>query len=134
MRIMLLFVFLTAIGALGCEEEPLCYDQTNHLDYTVKYQVTGTASAVDLTIENSDGGTSQFSDKPTPWAYSFTSKFDTWVYCSAQNQGETGSVTVTIYVDDVQFKRSTSEGAYVIATASGSIDGDMYAEIEEVCD
>ena len=87
----------------------------------VKYEVTGTALTVDLTIENEDGGTSQFSDKPLPWTYSFTGASGDFVYVSAQNQGDTGSVTATIYIDGEEYKTSTSSGAYVIATASGSI-------------
>ena len=130
-------LLLIAVLLLACEnptkDEPYCYDGTNYLNYTVKYQVTGTAATVDLTIENADGGTSQYSDKPVPWTHTFTSKGDTWVYCSAQNQGNTGSVTVTIYVNEAKFKQSTSEGAYVIASASGSIDGDLYSEIVEIC-
>lgn len=87
----------------------------------VKYKVTGTADTVDVTYENSDGGTSQESDVSVPWSYSFTGEPGDFVYISAQNQGQTGTVTVTIYTDGDVFKTSTSEGAYVIATASGSL-------------
>ena len=87
----------------------------------VEYRVTGTALTVDLTIENEDGGTSQYSDQSLPWSYSYTGRTDNFVYVSAQNQGATGTVTATIYIDGDVFKTSTSSGAYVIATASGSI-------------
>lgn len=87
----------------------------------VKYKVTGTADTVDVTYENADGGTSQESDVDVPWSYSFTGEPGDFVYISAQNQGQTGTVTVTIYTDGDVFKTSTSEGAYVIATASGSL-------------
>ena len=89
----------------------------------VKYKVTCTATPnlVDITIENEDGGTSQFADVATPWAYEFESTKDAFVYVSAQNQQNNGSVTVTIYINGDVFKTSTSTGAYVIATASGSI-------------
>jgi hypothetical protein len=87
----------------------------------VEYRVTGTALTVDLTIENSNGGTSQYSDEPLPWSYSYTGRSDDFVYVSAQNQGDTGTVTATIYIDGDVYKTSTSSGAYVIATASGSI-------------
>lgn len=87
----------------------------------VKYKVTGTAATVDVTYENSSGGVSQESDVEVPWSYSFTGDPGDFVYISAQNQGQTGTVTVTIYRDGDVFKTSTSEGAYVIATASGTL-------------
>lgn len=87
----------------------------------VKYKVTGTAATVDVTIENEDGGCSQFSDVSVPWTYSFEREEGEFVYVSAQNCGNSGSVTVTIYKDGDTFKTSTSSGAYVIATASGTL-------------
>lgn len=87
----------------------------------VKYEVTGTANTVDVTYENEDGGTSQESDVSVPWSYTFDGEPGDFVYISAQNQGESGSVTVTIYTDGDEFKSSTSEGSYVIATASGTL-------------
>ena len=128
---------LLIIFALSCTDslsDPFCYDERISESYTVKYEVTGSANSVSLTIENSDGGTSQFSDKPLPWTYSFTSKYDTWIYCSAQNQGDAGTVIVKLYVNNEVFKQSTSEGAYVIATASGTINGDNYSNTVEHCE
>lgn len=87
----------------------------------VEYRVTGSAETVDITISNEGGGTSQFSDQPVPWSYEFEGEEDDFVYVSAQNNGETGSVAVTIYTDGDRFKTSTSSGAYVIASASGSL-------------
>jgi len=87
----------------------------------VEYRVTGSAQTVDITISNEGGGTSQFADQPVPWSYEFEGEEDDFVYVSAQNQGETGTVTATIYKDGKKFKNSTSSGAYVIATASGSL-------------
>jgi len=98
---------------LGCELFDTSID--------VEYKVTGTASRVDVTYENEDGGTSQEGNVSVPWTYSFTGDPGDFVYISAQNQGQSGSVTVTIYTDGDNFKTSTSSGAYVIATASGSL-------------
>ena len=89
--------------------------------YNGKYQVTGTANTVFVTYENQSGGISQESDVSIPWSYSFQKKEGEFVYISAQNEGANGSVTVTIYRDGYVFKTSTSEGAYVIATASGTL-------------
>jgi hypothetical protein len=90
-------------------------------EYSMEYSVTGTASSVDITYVNEDGGTSQISDATVPWSYSFTGIEDNFVYISAQNNGKTGTVTVTIYKSGKKFKSGTSTGAYVIASASGSI-------------
>jgi len=92
--------------------------------HTVKYRVSGTAQSVDVTYENSDGGTSQegpIGIQPIAWMYTFSATSGTWVYISAQNQGESGSVIVDIIKDGETFKHSRSEGAYVIATCSGTI-------------
>lgn len=93
---------------------------------SIKYEVTGTASSVDLTIENKGGGTSQFSNVSLPWKYEFTKQkndeYDfVFLYVSAQNNGSFGTVTSTIYVDGDSWKSSTSSGSYVVATASGSL-------------
>ena len=89
-------------------------------DYTVQYKITGSASLVDVTLNNSTGGTEQYDNVPVPKIYSYKYFEDWFLYISAQNQGQTGTVTVSIYYKDNLFKTSTSSGAYVIATASGS--------------
>lgn len=89
-------------------------------NYTVEYKITGTANRVDVTLNNSTGGTEQYSDVPIPKSYKYKQFSDWFLYISAQNQGQTGTVTVSIYYKDNLFKTSTSSGAYVIATASGS--------------
>ena len=98
-----------------------CESLTEPKEKDIKYEITGTAEKVDITIENSEGGTSQYSDKGLPWTYTFSAPKGTWVYCSAQNCGRSGSVQVTIYINGKYFKSSYSQGAYVIATASGDI-------------
>ena len=86
-----------------------------------EYKVTGSANTVDVTYSNESEGTSQESNVSIPWTYSFDGEEGQFVYISAQNQGETGSVTVTIYRNGKKIETSTSNGAYVIATASGSL-------------
>jgi hypothetical protein len=89
---------------------------------SVIYKIEGTANTVDVTLNNPTGGTEQYSNVAVPVQYSYDSFSDNFVYISAQNNGETGTVTVSIYVNNNLFKTSTSSGAYVIATASGSIE------------
>ena len=86
----------------------------------VIYEVNGTADKVDVTLHNATGGTEQHSSVSVPIRYPFGRFSDTFLYISAQNQGEYGTVRVSIYVDGEIFKTSSSSGAYVIATASGS--------------
>lgn len=89
--------------------------------HDVRYEVTGSAQSVDLTYTNDTGGTSQQSAVPLPWSYSFKGDTLAFVDVSAQNTGETGTVIATIYRDGEMWKTSTSEGAYVIASASGAL-------------
>ena len=86
-----------------------------------EYKVTGSANRVDVTYSNKSGGTSQESNVSTPWTHSFKGENEQFVYISAQNQGESGNVTVSIYRNGKKIETSTSNGAYVIATASGSL-------------
>jgi len=44
-----------------------------------------------------------------------------FVYISAQNQLEEGTVKVEILIDEELFRSSSQTGAYVIATARGSV-------------
>ncbi len=86
----------------------------------VEYKITGTASQVDVTLNNATGGTEQYDNVSVPHTYRFDTFSDWFLYISAQNQGEYGSVTVTIYLNGGVVNTATSEGAYVIATASYS--------------
>ena len=87
---------------------------------SVKYEVTGTATTVSITLSNSTEDTEQIASAKLPWSRPFTGKKGGFLYVSAQNQGSTGSVTARIIVNGSEFKTATSNGAYVIATASGS--------------
>jgi hypothetical protein len=82
--------------------------------------ITGTASSVSVTLSNPTGGTEQYIDVYLPCTYSYSSFPANWLYISAENNGESGTVTVTIYVKGYLYKTSTSSGAYTIATASGT--------------
>jgi len=87
--------------------------------YKVIYKITGTASRASLTYNNEQGGTEQ-TEVAIPWEKQFTVKRGEFLYISAQNEGETGSVTCEIWVDGKKWKSSTSSGAYVIASCDGS--------------
>jgi hypothetical protein len=97
----------------------VCVVSTTPSKATVKYEVTGSAKTVDVTINNATGGTEQFSDVSVPWTHTISNYTYSYVSILAQNKGATGSVTVNIYVNGDLFKTSTSTGAYVIAQAGG---------------
>jgi hypothetical protein len=106
----------------GCGDRSLGLPVT----YTIKYEVTGTANSVSITMNNAGDNTEQLSNVPVPWEKTFSVelKKDSYyfAYVSAQNNGSSGSVIARIYKDEKLFKEATSSGAYVIATASGSVD------------
>lgn len=114
----------------GCNEQHSSNEETSNdnndvyvpLSRIVTYKVTGSAESVSITYTNYDGGTSQYSLVYLPWDITFYSmKSGDFVYISAQNNGEYGSVKAEIYVDGALFKTSSSYGAYVIASSSGII-------------
>jgi hypothetical protein len=88
----------------------------------VEYEVTGSARAVSLTYENASGGTEQIDGVTLPWRLTLEARTGQFLYISAQNKGESGDVTVTIYRNESPVKSSTSKGAYSIASASFRVD------------
>jgi hypothetical protein len=97
---------------------------------TVAYDVTGTATGVSLTYTNGAGQTEQASDKALPltskdtgepFALLFEMRPGDFAYLSAQNTGDSGSVTCRILIDGKNFREATSDGAYVIASCHGSV-------------
>lgn len=96
----------------------------------VVYEVDGSATKIDITMETSTGNTSQQSGLSVP----LTSRGESepglqvgtfscgdFAYISAQNQGESGSLTCRIRSDGVVIEEATSNGAYVIVTCSGEV-------------
>lgn len=79
-----------------------------------------TCSNCDITYENKGGNTEQRTVTGS-WDYDFEAESGQFVYISAQNNNDNGTVSVRINVDGKSFKDGSSSGAYVIATASGSV-------------
>jgi hypothetical protein len=103
-----LFLLVLLLTSCSKEEESKYY-----------YEVTGTGSSFDVTIEGAPSGTAQFSDVHSGWRYSWTQTGTRWLYISAQNTGSSGSVTVKIVCNNNLKAKQTSNGAYVIASVSG---------------
>ncbi len=118
--IIFVILFLTS-----CDLSNQSSSSSKASSYLIKYEVVGSGqcTAASLTYENSSDGTSQISASALPWTYSFTvNDISQFLYISAQNNFDSGSVTTRIYVNGSVKKESTSTGAYVIATCSGSIE------------
>lgn len=114
MRRVLWIVLILILAALACgDTEP-------PPTYRVTYEVTGSASSVSVTLENDQGGTEQ-GEYALPFKETFTMERGDFAYISAQNQGESGSVTCRILIDGEEWRESTSEGAYVIASCDGTV-------------
>ena len=88
----------------------------------VIYRLSGTASRVSITMQNSQGNTEQASDLANNHEI-IAGRFPIgeFVYISVQNKGESGSVECAILADGVVISTATSTGAYVIATCSDSV-------------
>jgi hypothetical protein len=91
--------------------------------YSVKYEITGSTSSVSVTYQNAQGGSEQ-GDYKVPFNKSFSMSAGDFAYISAQNNNDKGDVTCKIFVNGNEWKESTSSGAYVIATCSGSVGYD----------
>lgn len=109
-----LFILLT-IFFVSCLTSP---EENKTRD--VKFEVKGTTPEVSVTIGMGDK-TEQYANVYTPWTKKVQMQKDEFVYLSAQNEREGGTVRVIIWVDGKIFKEASSSGSYVIATVSGTI-------------
>lgn len=111
-----LLMLLVAYFVGARRSEPVGAARTSDLA-AVRYVVSGSAGRASLTYTNSQGGTSQ-EKVSLPWSIEYSMRPRDFMYISAQNERESGSVTVEIWVGGVRKKASTSSGAFVIASAS----------------
>lgn len=66
---------LKVLGLLSCMVPLLltsCEIELNEKTYKVKYEVTGSADMVDITMSNAGGDTEQLDNVTLPWSKSFT--------------------------------------------------------------
>ena len=85
--------------------------------YTVTYSVSGTATGAQLTYSNEQGGTAQ-EVVTLPWRRVFVAAKGDFLYLSAQSNAAAASVTTQVFVGTALFRSTTSNGDFVIATAS----------------
>jgi hypothetical protein len=86
----------------------------------VEYTIDGSARIVGATYRNATGGTEQ-NDAALPANMSFYATAGSFVYLSAQNKSDNGTVHVAISIDGRLLQQASSSTQYGIATASGSI-------------
>lgn len=88
----------------------------------VSARLSGTARSLSLTIDNGSGNMSQGTNKANNQTVDLGQlRRGTFVYISAQNEGDTGTVRCEILVDGVVVEEAESSGAYVIASCSGEV-------------
>lgn len=109
-----------AIGSMGSGGDTKPRATSKPTTYRVSYTITGSAESVSVTYQNAQGNTEQGSYK-LPFKKNFTMEYGQFAYISAQNNGRTGSVICTIYVNDAIWQTATSKGAFVIADCSGLV-------------
>ncbi len=105
-----------------------CISGEPYYPYDVKYEVLTGGCTASVTYEAASGSVQQ-ETVDNEWTYEFNAAPDAFLYISAQNDCDSGGVQVSIYKnaaflrpapDYELYKTATSNGAYVIATASGT--------------
>lgn len=111
------------------EDPAASADRRHRLAFAhVKYEVEGSTAWAFVTARNADGSTGQLQHAKVPLRLAETGptgiEFDVphhqFVYVSAQNEDQQGTITCRITVDGVVLQQATSKGGYTIATCSGT--------------
>jgi len=87
--------------------------------YDIIYRISGSTSKASLTYENASGNTEQ-QDVRVPWELELEVPAGQFLYISAQNDRDSGSIRCEIVQDGKVVEEASSSGAYVIASCSGS--------------
>ena len=86
-------------------------------EHKVLYVIKGTARSADITYNRPNGATGQ-TTVTLPSKIAYDEFGDSFLYISAQNNGESGGIEVEIYYEDELKSSDRCGGAYCIATAS----------------
>lgn len=105
-----------AARARAAEEERERQLEAQKVYYRVE---SNCRQGVDITMSNANGDTAQYSNQSNSFSYWMVPRTGTFLYLSAQNQCDSGYVTVRFVQDGEVIRENTSRGAYVIATISG---------------
>lgn len=122
------FIFVAVgmliLASLACDDSGGIGSGGGGRSYSVRYRVMGTTDSASVTYNNEHGDTEQMSEVDVPWNKTIKAEPGQFLYISAQNNNDSGTIITRIEVDGVRYKESKSEGAYVIATCSGTAGGD----------
>jgi hypothetical protein len=96
--------------------------------YHVVYRVTGRTASADLTYLNAANIFMQVEANRAeahtfdshPWEYVHYADYGDYMYISARNEEDHGTITCEILVDDEVVEKATTRGAYGVATCGGS--------------
>ena len=87
---------------------------------SVVYEVTGTASAVSVTLSSATGS-EQASNRAVPLRVTYVLPPGAFAYISAQNENGCGDVSCSISVNGQVISRNSAFGGYTIATCKGTV-------------
>jgi len=88
----------------------------------VEYVVSGNAASALVTIRNSNGELEYYPGVTLPYTYKFTKFEGSSLYVSAKNEGELGSVMVSIYYKGKLVKSHADAGPFVVAESTYLIE------------
>ncbi len=123
--IVIAVIVAVATGSGDDSDSSATFDDVAPLVHVV-YELDGTASSADITIQTDSGGTSQQQGVDVPLrnkaggeGLRFTFDGGEFVYISAQNNGS-GTLTCRIKADGVVISENTASGEFAIATCEGT--------------
>jgi hypothetical protein len=85
----------------------------------ITYEVVGDADSINVVLSNDTGGTETYNDVPLPFSMDYGGFNERYVYLYAYNNGDSGDMTLNIYVNGKLFKTASSSGPYGNATVYG---------------
>jgi hypothetical protein len=106
--IVALFSMMLAGASIACQPND-----------NVTYEVVGDADSINVVLSNDTGGTETYNDVPLPFRMDYGGFNEKYVYLYAYNTGDSGDMTLNIYVNDKLFKTASSSGPYTNATVYG---------------
>lgn len=115
---LLFLIALACGGASGGSSQPPPQATT----HKVLYKIEGTGSAgISLTYNNESGDTAQ-EDARFGWSKEFSARPGQFLYLSAQRDDPgSGVIRCIIEIDGQVFKKTESNGEFVIASCSGQV-------------
>jgi len=120
-----LIIILVGVVSLGCSNTTTPNKNSNTVptksannEPEVVYEITGTATRVDVMLNDDNGELEDHSNVAVGTKFTFDKYSNNYAFITAKNLGETGSVTVNIYHKGELVKSETREGSHVIASTS----------------